>query len=74
MPENAQGELQGGLSAIINVAMLVGTVFSAQIFGYFMSDAAPFRSPSVAFYAAGGGLALTLLLYLWQIGHDGEKT
>ena len=74
VPENAQGELQGGLSAIINVAMLLGTMFSAQVFGYFMSEAAPFRSPDVAYFVAGGGLALTLAMFLWLVGHDGEKT
>jgi MFS transporter, DHA1 family, tetracycline resistance protein len=74
VPENAQGELQGGISAVTNIAMLLGTVFSAQVFGYFMSDAAPFQSPNVAYYVAGGGLALTLLLFLWLVGHDGEKT
>lgn len=74
VPENAQGELQGGISAITNISMLLGTVFSAQIFGYFMSDSAPFKSPDVAFYVAGAGLALTLGLFLWLVGHDGEKT
>ena len=60
VPENAQGELQGGIAAITNVAMLFGTVFFAQIFGYFMRPDAPIQSPNVAFFVAGGGLALTL--------------
>lgn len=64
VPENAQGELQGGISAITNLAMLAGTVFFAQVFGYFMSDAAPFRSPGMAYLVAGGGLLLTLLAML----------
>ena len=53
VPENAQGELQGGLSAITNFAMPVGTVFYAQLFGWFMRKAAPFRSPNVPFFVAG---------------------
>ena len=73
VPENAQGELQGGLSAITNIAMLAGTVLYAQLFGWFMSDAAPFRSPNVPFFVAGAGMALTLTLYLWRIGQDGAK-
>lgn len=60
VPENAQGELQGGIAAITNVAMLFGTVFFAQIFGYFMREGAPVQSPDIAFFVAGGGLALTL--------------
>ena len=74
VPEDAQGELQGGLSALTNVAMLLGTVFSAQVFGYFMSDVAPFKSPDVAYYVAGAGLGFTVMLFLRLIGHDGEKT
>ena len=73
VPENAQGELQGGLAAIMSIAMLVGTVFYAQLFGYFMSDAAPFQSPNVAYYVAGAGMALTFAVFLWLIGHERES-
>jgi DHA1 family tetracycline resistance protein-like MFS transporter len=64
VPENAQGELQGGISAITNVAMLLGTVFFAQVFGYFMREDAPFQSPNVAFYLGGIGLVGTGLFML----------
>lgn len=74
VPENAQGELQGGLSAIMNVAMLVGTVFYAQLFGFFLSDAAPFQSPNISYYVAGAGMALTLAIFLWLIGHEREPS
>ena len=74
VPENAQGELQGGLSSVTNIAMLAGTVFYAQIFGYFMSPASPYISPNVAFHVAAGGLSFTLILFLWLVGHDGDKT
>ena len=72
VPENAQGELQGGLSAIMNIAMMLGTVFYAQLFGFFMSDAAPFQSPNVSYYVAGAGLAAALGVFLWLIGHQRE--
>ncbi len=72
VPENAQGESQGGLSAIMSVAMLLGTIFYAQLFGYFMSNAAPFQSPNVSYYVAGAGMALTLAIFLWLIGHERE--
>ncbi len=64
VPENAQGELQGGISAVMNVAALAGTVFFSQIFGYFLSEAAPFQSPSVAYFVAAGGLVVTLGLFM----------
>jgi hypothetical protein len=46
VPENAQGELQGGISAITNMAMLAGTVVFPQIFGHFMAEGRDWRSPS----------------------------
>lgn len=67
VPDDAQGELQGGISAVSNIAMLAGTVFFSQIFGHFMREGAAFRSPDVAFWIAGGGLGLTALLYLWLV-------
>jgi DHA1 family tetracycline resistance protein-like MFS transporter len=73
VPEDAQGELQGGISAITNISMLLGTVFSAQIFGYFMSDRAPFKSPDVAFYIVSAGMTATLFLYLWLVDWKEER-
>lgn len=64
VPDDAQGELQGGVSAIMNVAMLAGTLFFAQVFGHFMSPARANPSPDTAFHIAGGLLFATLLLYL----------
>ncbi|MES2433859.1 MAG: MFS transporter [Pseudomonadota bacterium] len=63
VPDDAQGELQGGISAIMNVAMLAGTVFFSQIFGYFMAPGG-WQSPDVAFFVAGGGMALTLVMFV----------
>jgi MFS transporter, DHA1 family, tetracycline resistance protein len=67
VPENAQGELQGGLSAVLNISQLAGTVFFSQVFGYFMMPGAPFQSPSVGYFIAAGGLAFTFGLYLWLV-------
>ncbi len=64
VPEDAQGELQGGLSAVMNVAMLFGTVFFALIFGHFWAEDRSWRSTDVAFWIAAGCLALTTVLFL----------
>lgn len=64
VPEDAQGELQGGLSAVMNLAMLFGTVFFALIFGHFWAEDRGWRSTDVAFWIAAGCLALTTLLFL----------
>jgi MFS transporter, DHA1 family, tetracycline resistance protein len=63
VPEDAQGELQGGISAITNIAMLAGTVFFSQIFGFFMAEGSAWKSPDVGFFIAGGLLFATLLLF-----------
>jgi DHA1 family tetracycline resistance protein-like MFS transporter len=64
VPENAQGELQGGVAALLNVSQLAGTVFFSQMFGYFMGPNAPFQSPSMGFFIAAGGLVMTMGLFL----------
>ena len=64
VPENAQGELQGGISAITNVAMLLGTVFFAFIFGHFMAEGRDWTSPDVAFWIAAVCMAATSVVYL----------
>jgi len=63
VPEDAQGELQGGISAVTNVAMLFGTVFFAWIFGHFMAEGREWRSPDVAYWVAAGCLAVTTLMF-----------
>ena len=62
--EDAQGELQGGISSVMNIAMLLGTVFFAQIFGHFMKPNAIMVSPDIAYYVAGVIMAVALLLFL----------
>jgi MFS transporter, DHA1 family, tetracycline resistance protein len=64
VPDNAQGELQGGISSIMSVAMLLGTVFFSQVFAWFMQPNALLQSPNVAMYVAAGFLALSLLIFL----------
>lgn len=64
VPEDAQGELQGGISAVMNVAMLFGTVFFAFAFGHFWAEDRAWRSTDVAYWISAGCLAVTTLLFL----------
>lgn len=64
VPDNAPGELQGGIASIMNVAMLAGTVGFSQLFGYFMQPTAPIVSPDVGFFFAGAGLLVAFVLFL----------
>lgn len=63
VPEDAQGELQGGISAVTNLAMLLGTVFFAFLFGHFMAEGRAWQSPDVAYLVAGGCMAITTLVF-----------
>ena len=64
VPEDAQGELQGGISAVTNLAMLFGTVFFAFTFGHFWAEDRGWRSTDVAYWVAAGCLAVTTALFL----------
>lgn len=64
VPEDAQGELQGGISAVMNIAMLFGTVIFAQVFGSFMQKDAAWQTPDAAFLLAGVLLVGVLALFL----------
>lgn len=74
VPENAQGELQGGISSIMSIAMLLGTIFFSQVFGYFMQEGNAVQSPDIAFYTAGVILAATLALFIVVRGREGTAT
>lgn len=64
VPEDAQGQLQGGLSAVTNVAMLFGTLFYSQLFGYFMRPDAPVVTPVISFFVAGALLSIVLVMFM----------
>ncbi len=64
VPDDAQGELQGGISAVMNVAMLGGTVFFSHVFGFFMQPDAAIRSPDMAFFIAAACMAFAMVLFL----------
>jgi MFS transporter, DHA1 family, tetracycline resistance protein len=63
-PEDAQGELQGGIASLQSIGMLLGTVLFAQVFGWFMKPNVILVSPSVAYFLAGTMLAVTLAVFL----------
>ncbi len=64
VPADAQGELQGGISSIMSLSMLFGTVFYSQIFGYFLHPGSWVTSPDVIFYVASSLFMTSLLLFL----------
>lgn len=73
VPEDAQGELQGGIAAMMSISMLFGTLFFSQIFGYFLGPDAPFHSADVAYFVAAGVLALTLVMFILLVRPRAEQ-
>lgn len=67
VPDNAQGELQGGIAALTNLAMLAGTVTFTQMFAFFMSDRSPWKTPDAGFFLSSAVLGLALVLYICTV-------
>lgn len=63
VPEAEQGALQGGLGAVSNLMMLAGALFFTQVFGWFLSPAAPVQSADAAYFVAAVVLALPFGLF-----------
>lgn len=63
-PADAQGELQGGIASVMSIAMLLGNLMFAQVFGYFMQPTAPLVTPNAAFYLSSALCCLSLALFV----------
>ena len=61
VPANAQGELQGALSGVLGVTLIISPVLMTQTFGYFTSAGAPVYLPGAPFLAAAALMALALV-------------
>ncbi|MDF1698630.1 MAG: TCR/Tet family MFS transporter [Saprospiraceae bacterium] len=53
VPENQQGELQGGLTSLASITTIIGPVMMTGIFYYFTTESAPFHFPGSAFFLGG---------------------
>jgi MFS transporter, DHA1 family, tetracycline resistance protein len=65
VPDNAQGEMQGGISSIMNVAMMLGTVFFAQTFHYFLNPNPVVVTASASFFIAAALIICTLSVFVF---------
>ena len=63
-PDNAQGELQGGIASLQNIAMLAGTLFYALAFGWFMQPNPIAVTPSAGFFICAALLMMTLAYFV----------
>ena len=61
IPDDAQGELQGALTSVAGVTIIISPVLMTQLFGYFAGDQAPFYFPGAPFLAAAVLMSLALI-------------
>ncbi|MFN8829792.1 MAG: TCR/Tet family MFS transporter [Labrys sp. (in: a-proteobacteria)] len=67
VPPNAQGELQGGISSLQNIASVTGILAMSQIFGLFASPAAPIHAPGMPFFVAAVMTATALAILVTSV-------
>lgn len=64
VPDDAQGELQGGISSLTNLATLFGTLAFAQIFSLYTRPGSDTYAPSSPFFFASALLAVAFVWFL----------
>ena len=67
VPADAQGELQGALSGVLGVTLIISPVLMTQIFGYFTSAQAPVYLPGAPFLGAAVLMALALVPFSFGV-------
>ncbi|WP_083635108.1 TCR/Tet family MFS transporter [Maricaulis sp. W15] len=70
VPANAQGELQGAMTSLQSLSMVVGPLLMSRAFKYFSGDTAPVYLPGAPFYLAAVLTFLALLVGLRARKHD----
>ena len=64
VPPNAQGELQGAMTSLQSLSMIIGPLAMSRVFAYFAGDTAPFSFPGAPFLMAAGLTLLALIIAL----------
>lgn len=73
VPENEQGELQGGLTSLISLTTIAGPPAMTGIFYYFTSDIAPIYFPGSAFILGGICMLISFLISFYVLRSKGAK-
>lgn len=70
VPANSQGELQGAMSSLQSLSMVIGPLTLPHVFHYFTTDTAPVYLPGAAFLVAAVLTVLALFVGLSSRGKD----
>jgi len=63
IPDNAQGELQGALTSVMGITLIISPLLMTQLFGYFSSPGAPIYFPGAPFLFASFLMALAMAIF-----------
>ncbi|MBM3519820.1 MAG: TCR/Tet family MFS transporter [Alphaproteobacteria bacterium] len=66
-PDDAQGELQGGIASLQNIGMIAGTLLFAMTFGWFMKPNPIIVSPNVGYFLSAAILTATLAYFMVRV-------
>lgn len=69
-----QGEVQGAVTGVTNLAAIFGPLAGAWIFQYFTGDRAPVQIPGAAFFLGGLFAALSLLCAVHALASDSASS
>ncbi len=71
--DDAQGELQGALTSVTAITLVVSPLLMTQLFGYFTSPAAPLYLPGAPFLAAAIITAIAIVPFVIGLRQAGIK-
>lgn len=70
VPPNAQGELQGAMTSLQSLSMIIGPLIMSSTFASFSGEGAPVEFPGAPFILAAGLTGLALMVALLARGKD----
>lgn len=68
-----QGRTQGALSALQNIAQIIGPLIATNIFAYFSSDRAPVRIFGASFYSGAVLCAVSFFVAWWALARHASE-
>jgi len=72
VPDDAQGELQGVLTGVGAIAIIVSPLMMTGVFGYFTREGTAIYAPGAPFYLAAVLDSIALVLFLWAMSRRGQ--
>lgn len=66
VPDDAQGELQGVLTSVAAIGMVISPLVMNQTFAYFTRDSAPIYLPGASFLLAAVLMAIAIVIFTWR--------